>query len=378
MTIGVQAVLPALPLVQEAFGISDAAAGWFTVAFTLPGLVLVVPLATLAARLPRRPTVACLLVAYGLLGLAQAFVDGYAALLGLRVLQGSIFAAAMPLMLVIIGESWAATDQIGVLGRRAATVTGGELLFPLAGALLATLSWKAPFIAQILVVPLAVLALVALDDRRSAPARRDVRVPLLAVVRRRPNGVLIMAIGFARFLFKFAFLIYVPLLLVGDGGASVALAGIVVTIAAAATGGVAAVMPSLIRALRPSRALALAAACIAAAFAALAVTDDPYAACLIALVFGAGDGALVVLSDSYVLRAWTPADRPRVSAASQAARNLGKVVAPLAMSLAAALASIAAGFAVLAGAALLLAVSAVRLRALDGALTGDSARSPAD
>jgi MFS family permease len=375
MTIGIQAVLPAMPLLQDVFGISDAAAGWFTLAFTLPGLVLVVPLATLVARLPRRATVAGLLIGYGVLGLAQAFVGGYAELLVLRVLQGAIFAAVMPLMLVIVGEAWAASEQIGVLARRATWVTGGELVFPLAGALLATVSWRLPFVAQILVAGVAVLALVALDDRRSPPAPRRRRSRLVDVVREQPHGYLVMGIGFARFLFKFSFMIYLPLLLVEGADVSVVVAGLVVTLAAGATGVVATAMPRVLRRVRPSRALVGGALSTAAALAGLALTDDPYLACAIAVAFGIGDGVLVVLSDGYVLRVWPAEQRPRVSAASQAARNLGKVAAPLVMSAIAAVASITAGFGVLAVTALLFGAASLRLRALDDRFTVAGAKA---
>jgi MFS family permease len=376
MTIGVQAVLPAMPILQDVFGISDAAAGWFTLAYTLPGLVLVLPLAALAVRTPRRWTVAFLLVAYALLGLGQALVRGYGELLALRVAQGAVFAAAMPLAFVIIGETFAPRDQLRALSRRATFVTAGELAFPIAGALLATISWKAPFVAQLALLPLAVFALFALDDRRSTTGPNRVRTHIAGVIRAQERGGLILMIGFARFLFKFTFIVYVPLLLVGRGQASVAQAGIIVSIAAGSTGLSAAAVPRVIRRVGPSSLLMAAATAIAASLAALVLTDDPYLSAAIGLCFGLGDGILVVLSDAYVMRTWPAELRPRVGAASQASRNLGKVAAPLVMSVIAAIWSIEAGFVAMACVAALLVPWFARLRRFDERIA-PPARGPA-
>jgi hypothetical protein len=95
------------------------------------------------------------------------------------------------------------------------------------------------------------------------------------------------------------------------------------------------------------------------------LSTDPYVSAAIAVLFGIGDGILVVLSDSYVMYAWKADLRPRVSAASQSARNLGKVVAPLLMSAIVAATSLGVGFLVLAGLALVLGLAFTRLRELD-------------
>jgi ACDE family multidrug resistance protein len=374
MTMSVQAVLPAMPLLQGVFGISDAAAGWFTLAFTLPGLLLSIPLALVAARVPRRSAIAVLVVLYALLGLAQALADSYGVMLVLRVAQGTVFAAAMPLTLVIIGESFARSEQIDVLARRATWVTFGELAFPILGAVLATIAWQAPFVAQLAILPLALLALVVLDDRRSAALPDRTAGHIAALISRRERGWLIMGIGFARFVFKFAFIIYVPLLVVANSHASVAQAGVIVAIAAGTTAVVAAAVPRVLRHVRASWLLTFGAAAIAAALASLVLSSDPYVSAAIAVLFGIGDGILVVLSDSYVLYAWSADERPRVSAASQSARNLGKVVAPLVMSVIVAASSLDAGFLVLAVLALLLGLAFTRLHSLDAGLAMSRAK----
>ena len=374
MTMSIQAVLPAMPAMQKVFGISDAAAGWFTLAFTLPGLLLSIPLATLASRVPRRSVIAALVVVYALLGAAQALVDSYGAILVLRVAQGTVFAAAMPLTLVIIGEAFARSEQIDVLARRATWVTFGELVFPILGALLATIAWQAPFIAQLAILPLALLALLVLDDERSAEVPGRVRSHIAAVIGQHERGWLILTIGFSRFVFKFTFIIYVPLLVVADNHASIAQAGVIVAISAGATGAVAAVVPRVLRRVPASWLLTIGAAAIAAALASLVLSSDPYVSAAIAVLFGVGDGILVVLSDSYVMYAWKADLRPRVSAASQSARNLGKVVAPLLMSAIVAVSSLDAGFLALAGLAALLGLAFTRLHGLDDGIA--AARRP--
>src|SRR3954454_5769436 len=83
-----QGISPALPAVQEAFGISNSQVGLITAAYMMPGVLMGIPLGWAADRWGRRIVFSSTALLYGLAGPAQALSPTFGVLLGLRVLQG--------------------------------------------------------------------------------------------------------------------------------------------------------------------------------------------------------------------------------------------------------------------------------------------------
>ena len=364
LIMAVQGIVPALPAAQRALGISDSAAGWFTTAYVLPGVVLTVPLGLLGERVGLRAMFGGSLVVYGVAGAVQPLLSSYVAIVALRAVQGACFAVAMPLTVPIIARAHAAQRQVTAFAVRQTTITAGEFALPLIGTLLATISWKVPLLAQALAVPLGVAAWVVLeDDARTRGMGRAGDV--WAVVRAHPTAVVVLLIGFTRFLFKFLVIAYVPLLVVRHLGGSVTTGGLIVTIAAAATGLTATQVPRLLSLLPASRLLCGAALVIAAALLGFALSGSVLVAVPIALLFGIGDGILAVLQDGYLVKTWAPEDQAIASSLSQTARNVGKVAAPAAMTTLLAVMSFGPALVAMAAVALVLAGAFGSLRRLD-------------
>jgi ACDE family multidrug resistance protein len=287
-------------------------------------------------------------------------------MLALRFVQGTCFAAAMPLTLALTADTFTGARQMRALAARQTTITIGEFTLPLLGTLLAVVSWQGPLLVQVLIVPLGVACWLLLDPRTSPPPQELSGIARLARgVFAQRGAVLVMMIAFARFLLKFSYIAYVPLLLVQDGGASLAQAGIVVAVAAGMTSVGASNVPRLLRRLTPSRSVAAAVTASALALATMAATGDWRVALITALVFGTADGVLVVLQDAYVTRLWSPDARPGAAAVSQTARNVGKLAAPIVMTAFLALGSMPLAFGLLALLTVALAPAFLRLGAED-------------
>lgn len=366
----VQGVLPAMPALQEHFGIGDAAVGWFTLVYVLPGVVLTIPLGRVMARMSRRVAFGGALALYAVTGLLQAFASSYEVLLGLRVLQGVGFAAAMPLTVVVIGEAFEGLAQVRAFATRQMAVTAGEFALPVVGGLLGAVSWRGPLLAQSVTFALVAAALVILDDRRSAPPDGR-RVSSAAAVRAQRRGSVVMAVGFTRFFLKFALLGYLPVLLVRRD-ISVAEAGVVVAVSAGCAGLMATRVPWALRRLGASRLTSAGAVTSAASLVGFVVLEDLPAALALGVVFGIGDGILAVMQDAYLTRAWREEHRAAVAAVGQTARNSGKLAAPLVMTVLVAAGSVEAAFLAVAAAALGLAAAFAALGHLD-----DAFRTPA-
>jgi MFS family permease len=365
VTLAVQAASPALPAIQSALGIDDADIGWFTTAYVLPGVLLTVPMGILADKIGRRLLFCVALCVYGAAALVQAAASSYSLLLMMRVLQGASFAAAMPLTITFIGERFRGKERLNAVAGRNAILTASEVVLPLAGAFLAAVTWRATLAVQAVTIPLAISSFLILEEHQSAPERRSYIRDLSSVLRSQHGMFAVLMTGFIRFIFKFVIYAYLPILLVNKRGASITQAGIVVSISALVAAITATRVPSTIRSIRPSTALISAVILLAGGTAALGVAPDWVWALPAAAVYGVGDGVLSVLQDTYVIHVAQAHVAAGIVSVSQTARNFGKFVAPLAMTVLVAITSLEVAFFTMAFVGTALVPLFLPLRTLD-------------
>ena len=370
---GAQGVSAALPAVQHALGFSNSAIGLFTAAYILPGVVLAVPLGYLADALGRRRVFVAMAVVYGGAGAAQALVSDFNVLLGLRVLQGIGYASLMPLSVTLIADVYRGAAQLRGQAWRQVTMSCGEFGFPLVAAGLASWSWRAPLAAQGLLLPVAIVGLVVLDDRKSKSAGSGGYASELVQAVRLPGMPAVLTAGFLRFWCKFALVAYLPFMLVHNRGATLSQAALALSVSA----GVAAVVNFIVvRALRhasASRMLIAATALVGGSLVAFALVPNWQLALIVAVAFGLGDGTIVVLQNALVSVAAPEGVRGGLVAVSGMTRNVGKLVAPLAVGALLLAVSPAAAFALIGISTWALVPILRPLRRLDVLLRSESA-----
>lgn len=91
-------------------------------------------------------------------GSAAALAPSYDWVLILRALQGVGMSALSPLTIVLISDILPDEQEIHGQGTKVAIDRVAMILLPLAGGLLAALSWRAAFLPFILTVPVAFVA----------------------------------------------------------------------------------------------------------------------------------------------------------------------------------------------------------------------------
>lgn len=365
MTMSVQATLPAMPVLQRHFDLSDADVGWFTTVYIIPTVLLTIPLGTRLAKYSRRATFGGALALYGVAGALQGFSPDYEMLLVLRAVQGLSFAVVMPLTVVILSESYSAAARTRAFSTRQTSVTVGEFVMPLLGTLLALASWRAPFLGQLLALVVAAGAFFVLDGERRDQKSASNKTGLWSVARNTLGGRPILLISFSRFLFKFALLGYLPILLVQRGDIGIAEAGVVVSVSAGAAGITASQLPRLLRHIRGSVLTSTATMLIGASLLAFVVVDKWLVMLALAVAFGIGDGIIAVMQDLYLASAWVREQHAAIASISQTARNLGKLVAPVVMTIGILAVSLAGAFALLGVVALVMIPVFASLRHLD-------------
>ena len=369
---GAQGVSAALPAVQHALGISDSGLGLFTAAYMLPAAVFAIPLGYLADVFGRRRVFVSMSLVYGVSGAAQAWVSSFGLMLGLRFVEGIAFGALMPLSVTMIGDVRRGAEQLRAQSRRQVWMAVGEFALPFAGAALAAASFRVALGAQGAIALLGLAGVWVLDDRRHAGRGGSYRSELTAAVRQ-PGMPAALLAGFMRMACKFALVAYLPLLLVATRGATLGQAALVLSVGS----GVAAVMNMLVVRVAgrapASRLLMLSFALVGLALAGFAVLPGWELALGAAVLYGIGDGVLMVLQNALVTEAAPDGVRGGLVAVSGMTRNAGKLAAPLAMGALILVVSVPVSFAVV-GAAMWATVPALRsVRRLDGLLRVDAA-----
>lgn len=366
---GVQGISAALPAIDSALDLSDSELGLFTAAYMLPAVLFAIPLGYLADAVGRRWVFVSMVILYGVAGGAQAFVSDFEAMLALRFAQGTAFGALMPLTMTLIGDVYRGRAQLRAQATRQVAMGIAEFLLPLMGAALAAASFRSALAAQGAVILLAPIGLLLLDDRRSAP--RPARYAReLTVAVRAPGMPAVLMAGFLRFLCKFALIAYLPFMLVETRGATLGEAALVLGISSGIAAAVNVFVVRMVRHTLASRVVIASVALVGAALVGFALAPSWELALVAAVIFGLGDGVLMVLQNALVTEAAPERVRGGLVAVSGMTRNAGKLAAPLAMGALLVAMPVPASFAIV-GVITWAAIPSLRpLRQLDG-LLGD-------
>lgn len=381
---GVQLILPVLPVMQQDLGLSDSQISLVTSAYFFPSILLAFPIGLLADRIGRRRVYVASLTIFGLCGVALLFSRSFTTVLIVRVLQGAAYAAVHPLSIAMIGDIRSGIEQVGAQGQRAAVMAMGGAALPIIGGFMAGFAWFAPFSLQLAAIPLAVagwflIRPVSLSEQQ--PAAIYLR-QLVRVLQDRSSLALQLS-GFLRFIFKFAFLTYLPILLVSKRGISPTFAGIALGGASVSGTIIAATAGRIVRVTVPSRLIALSLIVIGGSFVAVALDESALLALGVSFAFGAADEVYGVLQNALVAQVPPANLRAAFTAATGSIRNLGKFLAPSILGLSVLVLPLEASF-VLMGVLAIVALVTVPLlsqhdnRLIQGEVDLDSSAQPVD
>ncbi|WP_458206747.1 MFS transporter [Haladaptatus sp. NG-SE-30] len=240
--LGVPLVSPALPVIRNTFGITDAQASLLISVYFLTGIVLSPFIGILADRLGRRHVLIPSLFVFSLGGGALALSPDFTTLLVIRLVQGTAAAGIFITTVTLIGDVFDGVQRNAVLGMNTAVLSAGAALYPLVGGVLVGYSWNAPFLAYLAGLPVALFALLLLDEPISERESRSlayVRGALSALTGRRTATFYGSAFFTEVLLFGSVFTA-LPFLLTEQFALSPVLIGLVVTVAEGVSVGAAA------------------------------------------------------------------------------------------------------------------------------------------
>jgi MFS family permease len=156
-------ISPALPRIQEHFGIAAGSPGelWVKLLLTMPALFTAIggaPSGVLIDRYGGRVPLMIAVALYGVAGSSGLWLDSIPALLVGRALLGLSVAMITTASVALIADYYQGSKRVQVLSWQAAFMGLGGVVFLLLGGFLADIDWRLPFL--IYLVAFAVLPLV--------------------------------------------------------------------------------------------------------------------------------------------------------------------------------------------------------------------------
>lgn len=350
LALGVVVLSPLLLDLTRVFGVSEGQIGLLVTAYTAPPVVLIPLAGVFADRIGRKPLLVGGLVLFGLSGAAVGVVPDFGVALGLRVLQGVGFAAAMPLTITVLGDIYEGSREATVQGLRTAGNFFTNTVGPVVGALLLGLSWHYPFALFLLTLPVAAWVWVALPATapESGESLSEYVRALWALLRQPHIAVLLLSFGL-RFVVFYGFLTYVSFLGKQTIGMTTVLVGVVTAVKA-----VASILGSTQAGRLTTQAHTAAVALVAfllmgTGMAVAGVLPTTATLALGAFLLGIGDGVVAPIQKSLVTNLAPAELRGGAISSSSTVQNAGKAIVPVAMSGVLTTAGPAAVFVVLGG-----------------------------
>lgn len=225
--LGTAALSPVLPVMLSGLSLSETRISLMMTLFTLPVVFCVPLIGWLADRAGRRPVFAASLVLFGLSGSAIFFVTDFDRILALRTVQGVAFGGVIPLGVVIVGDMFDGSAEIGAHGLRVTVVNAGATLFPVLTGALATVAWNVPFLLFAAAIPAGLLVVWHLPEADERPAAPEGYTRAVLAAARERVVTATLAVGGLRFFLVYAIYTYLPILVVANE-VSAAWAGLVV------------------------------------------------------------------------------------------------------------------------------------------------------
>jgi MFS family permease len=364
---GATMLYPVLPVLAADLQVDEARIGLAMVAFTAPAIVLAPLFGILADRRGRKWMLTLGLALFGMAGAAAALAPSYDWVLVCRAIQGIGMSAITPLTIVLISDLLPEEQEIHGQGMKVAIDRIAMILLPLAGGVLAALSWRAAFLPFLLILPLALIAFLWMPETGN-PDGESLRHYLARTLRavREPRLTLAFATGFMRFFLDYGLYTYLPLLVVLRYSASAATSGWLIAMSAAGSILTAMSVGRIHRRQPAERLLALAFGASALALAIIALDQPLWMVAIASFIFGLGNGLISPLQKSLLTRRTHASLRGGVVSVDRVIQQVAKSLAPTLMGLLLLVAPLEAAF------WSLCAVSAIATLALIGAAPGMS------
>lgn len=337
LPLGVPLLSPVLPVIRDAFAITDARASLLITVYFVPGIVLSPIIGMLADRFGRRRVMIPSLFVFGLGGGAAAFANDFTVVLALRLIQGTAAAGVFILTVTFISDVFDGVQRNAVLGVNAAVLFAGAAVYPFVGGALAAYDWHVPFFVYLIALPVGLFAIRRLEEPASGRPKTGPSY-LRGAVDALPGGEAGALYGATFVLEAVAFgtiLTALPFVLTGDFGVAPVVIGAVLTIQTIASAIVAARNGGLARRRSNHRLVAYSFLCYGVGLIVVWAGASVAVVAVGAVVVGVGFGLTLPSVDAAIGRIAPPEYRAGALSIRNGTTFLGRSVGPIAYTSAA-------------------------------------------
>jgi MFS family permease len=272
-------------------------------------------------------------------GSAIAFVDSFAAILALRVLQGVGGAGIVPIAITVLGDVYSGPTGSAAQGFRLSANGLSGIMLPVVAGFVAGIAWYYPFLLYAVAIPVAVLAYVyvpeTLDTDAPVSFTEEIRGYAVAIRSEAsdPDMFVILMGGFFQGFAYYAILTFVPLFAVERLGATVFVAGSVLAARGVARIFLSPFSGSLLKRFSRKTALVLTLVVSALGTGLIAVAPTVVGLAVIVGLFGVGDALFTPVHRFAVTDLATPERRAGIVSGMGLLRQLGATLSPAAFGL---------------------------------------------
>ncbi|PMB51537.1 MFS transporter [Fischerella thermalis CCMEE 5201] len=153
---------PALPNIANFFNVSSEQVSLVSTLFQLPGAFVTPVFGVLADSFGRKQVLVPSLLLFALGGALSGLAPNFRSLAEWRLIQGIGTASLESLQLTIISDLYTGKKLTSVMALVASLNGISSAIFPLIGGLLASFSWRFPFLASLFAIPVALMVLTTL------------------------------------------------------------------------------------------------------------------------------------------------------------------------------------------------------------------------
>jgi MFS family permease len=225
---------PALPTIANFFNVSSDRVSLVSTLFQFPGTIVTPIFGVLADTFGRKQVLVPSLLVFALGGALSGFAPNFRSLVEWRILQGIGTASLESLQLTIISDLYTGKKLTSVMAFVASLNGISSAIFPLIGGLLASFSWRYPFLTSLFAIPVAVMVLTTMKLPKQEHSVQNFQLkPYLKNTWRSINNRQVFGLLFAimsLFMLQVgACLTYIPIFAGTKLGASEPVIGIILT-----------------------------------------------------------------------------------------------------------------------------------------------------
>lgn len=159
-------ISPSLPGLAKQFAETPEIESLLGLMLSLPSLTIILTAAIFgiaAERFGRKPVLLVALILYAIGGASGLIVDTMNGLLLGRVILGLGVAGTMTIATMLAGDLWTGQARMKFMGKQAAIMSLGGIIFIALGGFLAEASWRGAFGLYLLAIPIAAFAMFGLE-----------------------------------------------------------------------------------------------------------------------------------------------------------------------------------------------------------------------